>query len=134
MSDKNLTSLKFFSAIIKLFITTGVIILYIYYFFLQSWGFYTTESKQPLYNLYMVHNGIADKEPFPKNNLSYGMGISLNGRILYNELYSIIDNKNIPWKPLIEDSLNYITKDGNYISLSGSSVSLPVLLFCNINE
>ena len=69
----------------------------------------------------MVHNGIADKERFLKNNLSYGMGISLKGRMIYKELYNIIDNKNVSWKPLIEDSLNYITQYGNYILLSRSS-------------
>src|SRR5258706_14218158 len=91
---------------IKLSVVMVVVILYIHYFFPQSWGFYTIESKQPLYNIYMVHSGIADKEPFLKNNLSYGMGISLKGRMLYNEIYNIVDNNNLPWKPLIEDSLN----------------------------
>lgn len=69
----------------------------------------------------MVHNGIADKEPFLKNNMSYGMGISLKGKILYNELYRITNNKNLPWKLLIEDSLNYITQHENYILISTGS-------------
>jgi len=113
--------LKSIFTIVKLSVVVMVVILYIHYFFPQSWGFYTIEAKQPLYNIYMVHNGIADKEPFLKNNFSYGMGISLKGRMLYNKLYGIIDNKNLTWKTLIEDSLNYITQHGNYISLSGSS-------------
>src|SRR5258706_10192000 len=113
--------LKSVFTIIKLSLVVMVVVLYIHYFFRQSWGFYTIESKQPLYNIYMVHNGIADKERFLKNNLSYGMGISLKGRMIYKELYNIIDNKNVSWKPLIEDSLNYITQYGNYILLSRSS-------------
>lgn len=103
--------------IIKLSLTAMVVILYIHYFIPQSWGFFTLESKQPLYNIYTVHNGVADKKPFLKNNFGYGMGISMKGKIIYSELYNII-NKNLVWKPLIEDSINYITQHGNYIILS----------------
>jgi hypothetical protein len=118
MINKSFISLKVSSSIIKLFITVGVIILYIHYFFPQSWGFYTLEPKQPLYNIYIVHNGILNEKQLIRNNLSYGMGISMKGRILFSELYMIIDNKNLLWRPLIEDSLNYIIKHGNYISIS----------------
>ena len=53
--------------------------------------------------------------------MSYGMGVSLKGKILYSELYKIIKNNTLPWKPLIEDSLNYITRYENYILISTDS-------------
>ena len=46
------------------------------------------------------------------------MGVSLKGRILYKELYRMINSGNLVWKPLIEDSLNHITERGNYILIS----------------
>lgn len=104
--------------ITRLLAVAMVVVLYIHYFFPQSWGFYTIESNIPLYNIYPVHNGIADKSPLIKNNMSYGMGISMKGKILYNELYSIINNKNLPWKILKADSLNNIARDGGYIVIS----------------
>ncbi|MEO6328975.1 MAG: hypothetical protein ABIO55_08585 [Ginsengibacter sp.] len=107
--------------IIRFPVVAVVVILYVHYFFPQSWGFYTTEARLPLYNIYNVHSGITDKIPFLKVNMSYGMGISLKGRIIYNELYSIIDKDNLPWKDLAQDSLNYITQHGNYILTSTGS-------------
>jgi hypothetical protein len=105
--------LKSVFTIIKLLLTVMVVILYIHYFFPQSWGFYTIEPKQPLYDIYVIHDGMADKKSLIKNNISYGMGISIKGKILFNELYGIV-NKNLPWKQLIEDSLNYITTHETY--------------------
>jgi hypothetical protein len=118
MNDNNFLSLKFFSVIIKLFITTVVIVLYLHYFIPQSWGFYTIESNIPLYNIYKVHNGIADKVPLIKNNMSYGMGMSREGKILFDELYGIVNNKNLTWKVLIEDSLNSLTLHNKFTRLS----------------
>ena len=105
---------------IKLFVIALVAILYIHYFIPQSWGFYTIEPRQPLYNIYIIRNGIADKTALIKNNISYGMGISLKGKMLYTELYSIIGNKGLVWKPLIDDSLDYITQHGNYTLISSA--------------
>ncbi len=113
--------IKIFDTIIKLFATAAVTILYIHYFLPQSWGFYTIESKVPLYDMHMVRNGVADKKSFFNNNLSYGMGISRKGKILYNELYGIINNTSLRWKPLVNDSLNYITHYGKYIPISPGS-------------
>lgn len=115
MIAKKIIPLKFFSAIIKLFITSVVVILYIHYFLPQNWPFYTAEPNIPLYNIYRVQNGIADKSPLIKNNMSYGMGISRKGKILLTELYSIIENNDLPWKLLNQDSL--IIQHNNYIVL-----------------
>lgn len=53
--------------------------------------------------------------------MSYGMGVSWKGKILFTDLYDIAKNKNLPWRPLIEDSLDYITQDENYILISTGS-------------
>ena len=121
MTDRNFISLKFLSAIIKLFITVAVIILYIHYFFPQSWGFYTIEPKQPLYNIYRIHNGIVDKRQLIRNNMSYGMGVSWKGKILYNELYKIVGNKDLNWKVLNEDSVDYITRHSKFMTINGDN-------------
>jgi hypothetical protein len=120
MAKNNFISFKFFKTLIKIGVTTAVVILYIHYFFPQSWGFYTVEAKHPLYNIYKIYNGVVDKEPYLKNNMSYGMGISQKGRVIYNEVYSIID-KNLPWRPVIEDSIDYEIKHEKYSKISTGS-------------
>jgi hypothetical protein len=49
------------------------------------------------------------------------MGMSRKGKILFDELYGIVDNKNLPWKLLNEDSLNYLTRHNTFTLLSGFS-------------
>jgi hypothetical protein len=117
MNNNSFLSLKFFSSLVKLFITAAVIVLYLHYFIPQSWGFYTIDSNIQLYSIYEVHNGIADKVPLIKNNMSYGMGMSRKGKVLFDELYIIISNRDLPWKRLNKDSLGYITQHENHISL-----------------
>jgi len=96
------------------------VVLYIHYFIPQSWGFYTIEANVPLYNIYKVHNGIADKTTLIKNNMSFGMGMSRKGKILFDELYKII-NKDLPWKSLNEDSISYITHNNKYTLIPNPS-------------
>ena len=103
---------------IKLLMVTMVVILYIHYFIPQSWGFYTVEPKQSLFNIYTVHNKIVDKKSLIKNNLSYGMGVSRKGVSLYHQLQKIISNNNITWKLLNNDSLNYIIQQGKFATLA----------------
>jgi len=73
-------------------------------------------------NIYRVENGIANNKPLIQNNMSYGIGISRKGRVLFKELAKLInDNKNLSWKPLDEDSLSNVIKYGNFIFISGNS-------------
>ena len=119
MIDKNFISLKFFSALIKIFITVAVVILYIHYFLPQSWGFFTVEPRQPLITVYAVHNTIVDKKSFLANNMSYGMGVSRKGKILFDQLFRLLNtNKNLVWKTFNEDSLFYITQNEPYTVVS----------------
>jgi len=107
--------LKSVFIIIKLLLTVIVVVLYIHYFFPQSWGYFTKEPLQPLITVYKIDNSIADKEPFLLNNMSYGMGVSRRGKILFNQLMKLLNaNKNFKWLPLREDSLSYITQHGTY--------------------
>ena len=110
--------LKLSFSVIKIFITALTVIVYIHYFYHQSWGYFTIDPKQPLINIYAVNDGALSNEPVIKNNMSYGMGISRKGIILYNELAKLIStNKNLVWKKLNEDSLLYIVKSGKDIGL-----------------
>lgn len=108
----------------RLLITMVVIYLYIHYFFPQSWGFYTVYPNVPLYDIYSIQNGKLNRTPLLGNNLSYGMGISRKGKLLYSEIYYIIIKKGLIWKPLIEDSINNIVARGNYISISTTNKSI----------
>lgn len=110
-------SIRLINAILKLPVIAMVVVLYIHYFFPQSWGFYTIKSNLPLYNIYVVRNGIVDKTPLIRNNFSYGMGISRKGKILYSELYDIA-NKNLPWKHLNKDSLRFYTLYDKYTPIA----------------
>jgi len=104
----------------KLLLIVPVIILYIHYFFPQNWGFFIVKPREPLYNIYRVENGNADHRSIIKNNMSYGIGISREGRILYRELSKLIkDNSNLLWKPYDADSISRLIKNGNFILLSG---------------
>src|SRR5450432_191959 len=95
-----------------------VVILYIHYFFPQSWGFFTIPPRQPLIDAYVVRNGVADKKRFFTNNMNYGMGICRKGIVIYTALIKLIrQNKNLVWEPLHDDSLLYLTKHGRYVSV-----------------
>jgi len=113
--------LKSILAILKLIVVAVVVILYIHYFIPQSWGFYTSDPTTPLISIYRVHNGFADREPYLKNNMSYGMGVSWKGKVLYSELYKMVSNKSLSWKVLVDDSLTCITQHGNYSSITADS-------------
>lgn len=99
--------------IVRIVSIATVIVAFFHYFIPQSWGFYTIQANHPIYNIYTINNGVVEKDPVLKNNFTYGMGISKKGKILYGELYSII-NKKIEWKFLNEDSLNFLIHYGEY--------------------
>jgi hypothetical protein len=108
-----------FTVLIKLFITVCSVIFYIHYFFPQSWGFFTIEPAQPLLNAYPVHNGEISKVPLIANNMSYGMGVSRKGIVLFNGLVKLIGaNKNLSWRSLNEDSIQYIAHHDAYIEVT----------------
>jgi len=108
-------TLKFFSTTIKLVITSVVVVLYIHYFFPQSWGYFTIEPRQPIINVYAVRGGTVSTTSFIATNMSYGMGVSRKGKILFNELRRLLNaNKNMAWKPLNKASISSITQRENY--------------------
>ena len=118
MSDKKTYYLKISFLVIKIFITASTVILYIHYFHRQSWGYFTINPKHPLINIYAVNEGTLSNKPILKNNMSYGMGISRKGLILYSELIKIIStDKNLVWKKLNKDSLLSIVKTGRDVGL-----------------
>ena len=118
MTHNNTRYLKFSLLIIKIFITGLTIILYFHYFHRQSWGYFTIEPRQPLINIYPINEGVLSNEPAIKNYMSYGMGISRRGIILYNQWAKIITtDKNLVWKKLNADSLASIIKNEKDISL-----------------
>jgi hypothetical protein len=118
MSNKKMHWLKLSLSAIKILITVLTVIVYFHYFRHQSWGYFTIDPKAPLINIYAVNEGILSNEPVIKNNMSYGMGISRSGIILYNELANIIStNKNLVWKKLNEDSLSCIVTAVKDVSL-----------------
>ena len=122
MIDKNIISVKFLSAVTKLSITACTVILYLHYFIPQSWGFFTIEPIQPLLNAYTVHKGVINNKSLIANNMSYGMGISRKGIILFNGLVKLIEsNKNLVWKPLNEDSIYYITQHKIFIKITANN-------------
>ena len=118
MSNKKQHWLKLSFSAIKILITVLTVIVYFHYFRHQSWGYFTIDPKKPLINIYAVTEGILSHEPVIKNNMSYGMGISRKGIILYNELANIVStNKNLVWKKLNEDSLSFIVTAAKDVSL-----------------
>jgi len=107
--------LKSVFIITKLLLTVIVVILYIHYFFPQTWGYFTKEPLQPLITVYKIDSSVTGKEPFLMNNMSYGMGVSRKGKILFNQLMKLLNtDKNFKWLPFNDDSLSYITQHGNY--------------------
>ena len=128
MIDKNIISVKFLSAVTKLSITACTVILYLHYFIPQSWGFFTIEPIQPLLNAYTVHNGVINNKSLIANNMSYGMGISRKGIILFNGLVKLIEDTEL--NTLVIDIKDYSGKIVFPIVLSFCAVYTP-LLFCN---
>ena len=107
-----------FTVILKLLPVAAVCFLYVHYFIPQSFGYFTTDPRKPLINIYKVNNGIAEKQPVILNNLNYGMGISRKGRVLFNSSKRLAGiAKNLQWKILPVDSINFITQNGDYIPL-----------------
>ncbi len=105
-------------AISRFFVIAVIVVLYIHYFYPQSWGFFTIKPKQPIIDAYIIHDGVADTERFFSNNMNYGMGICRKGIVLYTALRRLIDkNKNLEWKTLKEDSITYISQHGTYTSI-----------------
>lgn len=100
-----------------------IVVLYIHYFYPQSWGFFTIKPNQPVIDAYVIHDGVADKEKFFSNNMNYGMGICRKGIVLYTALRKLIDKnkKGLEWITLNEDSIAYITQHGIYTSLNSDA-------------
>src|SRR4026207_1972933 len=98
MMVKEIHSLKtYISAVIKLTVIVGVVILYIHYFLPQNWGYFVTKPVQTFFNVYRVHNQTVQNSPLIPNNMSFGMGISRKGRVYYKELIKIVNhNRHIP--------------------------------------
>lgn len=118
MSNKKIHYLKISFLVIKIFITAATVTLYIHYFHRQSWGYFTINAKDPLINIYAADDGTLSDKSILKNNMSYGMGISRKGLILYSQLIKIIStDKNLVWKKLNKDSLLSIVKTGEDIGL-----------------
>ena len=107
--------MKLLPILIKLLITALVVILYIHYFFPQSWGYFTIEPRQDMIEVYKIQNGTVGKRPFLLNNMSYGMGISRKGKISFDQLIRLLNaNTNLEWRPLRRDSLQHSIKNGPY--------------------
>ena len=99
----------------KLLLLAPVMILYIHYFLPQNWGFFIKKPNAGMINVYKVDNGNISG-PFIQNNMSYGMGVSRKGRVLYKELSILInDHKNLVWQFLDKDSLSQLIRNGSYI-------------------
>ena len=82
MTVKEIHSLKAsIPAIIKLPVIVVVVILYIHYFLPQNWGYFAMKPAKTFFNVYRVHDGIVQKKPLIPNNMSFGMGVSRNGRV-----------------------------------------------------
>jgi Sporulation delaying protein SdpA len=122
MTRNKINAIHYLLLIAKLLWIVPVIILYIHYFFPQNWGFFLVKPREPMINIYRVENGISNNKPLIQNNMSYGIGISRKGRVLFKELSKLInDNKSLLWKPLYEDSLSNVIKYGNFIFIPGNS-------------
>jgi len=107
--------LKTFRAMARFVAIALMAFLYLHYFSHQSWGYFTVEPRQPLFNIYTLNKNVPGKTVI-KNNASYGMGVSRKGIILFNELSEIISrNKNLVWKKYKGDSLQHI--DMNDVSI-----------------
>ena len=99
---------KIFRAVAQVVVIALMAFLYIHYFSYQSWGYFTIEPRQPLFNIYALDKNVPGKMVI-KNNASYGMGLSRKGIILFNELSQIIStDKNLVWKKYQGDSLQHL--------------------------
>lgn len=113
--------LKIFISTLKIFITAFTLFLYFHYFYHQTWGYFTTNPVQPLINIYAIEQDTISDKPLLKNNMSYGMGISRKGLILYDQLSKLVSNKQrLVWQKLDKDSLACIPKSGKNIAVISS--------------
>ena len=95
MTQQGINSINFAIRIGKILLILPVIILYIHYFFPQRWGFFILKPRSAGINIYPIHDGKAIKDKGIRNNVSYGLGISRQGRFYYKELSRLIDEKDV---------------------------------------
>lgn len=127
MINKKINVSKRLIVAFKLVLSSAVLVLYLHYFLPQNWGYFVTKPSPVFYNVYRVDKGIAQSTSLINNNMSFGMGISRRGRLLYKTLIeTIANNKSVVWKPLpkapnsflLPDSFDtiYVDKEKNYFT------------------
>lgn len=109
MINKKINASKRLIIAFKLVLSSAVLVLYFHYFLPQNWGYFVTKPSPAFYNVYRIDKGIAQSTPLINNNMSFGMGVSRRGRLLYKTLVeTIVYNKNVVWKPLPKTQKSFL--------------------------
>jgi len=117
MGNKRINAFNSFFLFTKLALIVPVIILYIHFFFPQNWGFFTVKPSQPVLKIYEVSDRYIH---LMHNNLSFGMGTSRKGRMIYHQLTTLSKrNINLTWRPFITDSIFQGNTNENFSQVNG---------------